>query len=376
MISERGVLRVVESIYAASEDPQLWNSVLTQLNQLFRTTHSALFLQDGRTKAATMAAYIWSPDSIARYAAHYARLNPWLYAPGADVHLGSSHTSEMLVSDRDLMRTEFYADFLAPDNIHHMIGACVYEDHDILGNITLLRPKRAKSFDDEEIGALRLLMPHLTRALQLHHRLHSVGNVSHALKDALNRLPTAVFMLDATGRLSSTNTAGERLLRSEIGLRLQDKTIVLSTDKDTAHLRRLIADAARAHASLASRGGGAMRCERRSPLRPLEILVCPAPKPEDILRTPVHAAVLVFVNDTNCGIEGSSWKTLYGFTDAECVVAERIAAGEGLRATASELGVSVNTVKSHVKSLFAKTDTHRQAELVRVLAAGIASVRR
>src|SRR5437588_9824281 len=78
MISERSVLRVVESIYAAAEDAQLWNDVLSQLNELFRTTHSALFLQDNRRRAATMAAYIWNPDSISAYAAHSARVNPLL----------------------------------------------------------------------------------------------------------------------------------------------------------------------------------------------------------------------------------------------------------------------------------------------------------
>ena len=376
MISERSVLRVVESIYAAAENAQLWNNVLTQLNDLFRTTHSALFLQNSRNRTATMAAYIWSPDSIARYSEHYARVNPWLYAPGAGVHLGSSHTSEMLVSERDLMRTEFYSDFLAPDNIHHMIGACVYEEQDIQGNITLLRPKSAQSFDDAEISALRLLMPHLTRALQLHHRCFLAQSVNGVLQDIVNRFSTAVFLLDSQGQLISANTAGERLLASNAALRLEKRTLILSTPAQTTALRRLIADATKDRDSITSRGGGAMRCERPSGDPPLELLVCRAPVTEGILDTQTPAVVL-FVNDTAqpSTADSSIWQRLYGFTNAECVVAQHMLRGERVPVIAAAIGISVNTVRTHLKSLFGKTDTHRQSEFVRLLSGGIGSVR-
>ena len=56
---------------------------------------------------------------------------------------------------------------------------------------------------------------------------------------------------------------------------------------------------------------------------------------------------------------------LFGLTAAEAVVAERLAAGQSLPQTAEALGVTRNTVRTHLRRIFSKTGTSRQAELVK-----------
>ena len=60
-------------------------------------------------------------------------------------------------------------------------------------------------------------------------------------------------------------------------------------------------------------------------------------------------------------------RRLYGLTLAEAEVALRILRGAKLKEIAEELSVSLSTVRTHLQHAFDKTDTHRQAELVRVL---------
>ena len=60
-------------------------------------------------------------------------------------------------------------------------------------------------------------------------------------------------------------------------------------------------------------------------------------------------------------------RRLYGLTQAEAEVAVRVLRGDGLKPIADELSVSLATVKTHLQHVFDKTDTHRQAELVRLL---------
>ena len=59
----------------------------------------------------------------------------------------------------------------------------------------------------------------------------------------------------------------------------------------------------------------------------------------------------------------------------EAKVASRIAAGMRLPAISDDLGITIHTVRGHLKQLFVKTDTHRQPELVRVLMTGLAGLR-
>jgi DNA-binding CsgD family transcriptional regulator len=58
---------------------------------------------------------------------------------------------------------------------------------------------------------------------------------------------------------------------------------------------------------------------------------------------------------------------VYGLTNAEADVASRVLRGDGLKPICEELSLSMATVKTHLQHVLDKTDTHRQAELVRLL---------
>jgi len=60
-------------------------------------------------------------------------------------------------------------------------------------------------------------------------------------------------------------------------------------------------------------------------------------------------------------------KDRFNLTPAEARVVVRLVTGESLRACAKALGIQYETVRAHLKSVFRKTRTHRQAELVLVV---------
>lgn len=74
--------------------------------------------------------------------------------------------------------------------------------------------------------------------------------------------------------------------------------------------------------------------------------------------------------------DSETLRRLYGLTRSEAEVALRVMDGTGLVPIAEELSISVSTVRTHLKHVFEKTDTHRQAELVRLLLRGLAATRR
>jgi DNA-binding CsgD family transcriptional regulator len=62
-------------------------------------------------------------------------------------------------------------------------------------------------------------------------------------------------------------------------------------------------------------------------------------------------------------MESTSPAAFAGLTPAEMRVAAMIAKGHGAKATAKKLGLSHETVRNHLKAIFAKTNTHRQSAL-------------
>jgi DNA-binding CsgD family transcriptional regulator len=55
-------------------------------------------------------------------------------------------------------------------------------------------------------------------------------------------------------------------------------------------------------------------------------------------------------------------------SEAEARLAARLASGEALEMVAEQFGIAKETGRSQLKSIFAKTGVHRQAELVALLA--------
>ena len=67
---------------------------------------------------------------------------------------------------------------------------------------------------------------------------------------------------------------------------------------------------------------------------------------------------------------------LYGLTGRERALVGLLLEGFDLREAAGRLGVGMNTVRTHLRQVFEKTNTHRQAELVSLLLRSVVTLRR
>ena len=80
------------------------------------------------------------------------------------------------------------------------------------------------------------------------------------------------------------------------------------------------------------------------------------------------ALVLILVDPMDCPQPSDGiLEQVFGLTKSEARVASRLMCGESLHTIAETFGVAVGTVRAQMKSIFAKTHTHRQAELVSLL---------
>jgi DNA-binding CsgD family transcriptional regulator len=79
--------------------------------------------------------------------------------------------------------------------------------------------------------------------------------------------------------------------------------------------------------------------------------------------------VALFLREIGChsAISDEFFACSYGVTQAELRLLDRLAEGKTVSEAGEVLSVSLNTVRSHLKSLFAKTGTGRQAELMRLV---------
>ena len=82
---------------------------------------------------------------------------------------------------------------------------------------------------------------------------------------------------------------------------------------------------------------------------------------------PEAVVLLVIDTEQRTKVSGDTLVRLYNLTPSETRVALMLIDGKRLDQIAEELEVAQTTVVFHLKNLFRKTDTNRQADLVRVL---------
>lgn len=172
----------------------------------------------------------------------------------------------------------------------------------------------------------------------------------------LDLLEQGVLVVARDFHLLGANRIGAALLREGDGLAAVQRSLIASTPSATFELRRRI--------ERTTQGERRRLQVPREGRAPLSVAVEPHPVAID--------SSVVFASDPERQRESGigALARRYGFTPTEREVAQHLAAGAGLAEISENLGITLNTVRGHLKHLYTKAGVHRQAELVARLLAG------
>jgi DNA-binding CsgD family transcriptional regulator len=268
-------------------------------------------------------------------------------------------TDTDMFSPEDLRRDRYYNEFVAPHKLGATAGMVLTKSgSDLILPLTFERTAAQGPFQPAEIQKMNRMMAHLRPAATLGLQLGLFRSKTFA--DALGAIGKDVVLLSATekvlhispscqrhfgdalsmggGGLHSWHADADRLLAGAI------KKVV----QRTATVDRVVAEIALPRKS----GGAALRAQ-------LVPLVAGA---QDLFVL-ARAAIIISDPQTATGRSANGTLARFGLTPAETQLALRVGAGQTLKAAAEESGVTLETARSRLKIVFAKTGTHRQAEL-------------
>jgi DNA-binding CsgD family transcriptional regulator/PAS domain-containing protein len=363
---------VLGLVYEAALAPQLWPRALEEIANISRADCAALLVQDQVSgKGSAMLVRI-DPAVLSLQFGYYATRNPVRAGRNRAVGLsgGSADWRTRVVTDEqalpksELMRSDYYNNYLRPFGIHSglMIGLAL--ENTSFATVNLLRSPRRDRFEHSEIDLAKRMQPHLIRAFELGRRLSEARQLSDSLAQSLDRSPHGIYLVDGDSRVRHVNRAGETLAAGERGLLFREGILRAASSDSTRALHELIAGAG----DTQPRGGGALSLNRPGFRRPLSVIVAPLRSDEPaFIRQP--PSVMVCATDPETGIARPEdrLRALFHFTAAEARIAIELLAGCDPAAIAERKSLSVNTVRVHIAHIMAKTDTNRQAELVRLL---------
>jgi len=370
MIRDRDklVLPLIDRVYAAALDKAKWQDFLAALGEVLGAP-GTIFSQDTRSAAASIFDEVgFAPGAILEYVGHYADKNPWL--PSFDrqnIPAGVTIVDEDLIETRAYEASEFYNDWVKPQNLYYVIGARVLKERSIGTNLSYLRSRAAGPFRDDEKELFSILAPHVARAAQVHRHLFAIDLARGASELALDGLDVGLLIVDRDARICFANRPAERILKQATGLRCGDGRLQAASPRDRDMLRGAISRAVDTAAGKDIDAGGLLPI-RRNDAEPLLALVSPLPPDKSGLGT-VTPAALVLVGDPAARVRSrdDDLMRLYGLTHAEAMLLVALVDGERLTDFAGRKGISLPTAKTQLQRVFDKTGQNRQSELIRLV---------
>jgi DNA-binding CsgD family transcriptional regulator len=372
---------LVDRIYEAAVYPDRWQDFLVELSEAFGGAAGLLALQlPGSSRPVHHYLVHLRKELHPVLERHYARGTPWGQLHDTpcfrERFVRSSEVLSKLFSDEGRKRSDFYAEWMEPEGlapegpVAHHFGE---EDGLPVAAIGLYRRVGGRRFTDDDLRLGDLLVPHLARAFRLYRRFGGAQHEHLALAEVMNRLPFGVMLVDRERRPVVSNRTADRLVGLNDGLSVSTGGLRAANASDDAVLQRLLGEAI-ARARDNSPTDRVMAISRPSGKRAFPVLVSPLleGEPGDVAEDAV-ASVLLGDSDARQAIAAEVLQAFYDLTPAEAELVGLLAQGVSLEEAAKRRGVTINTVRSQLKNVFAKTETNRQGELIRLVLTGAAS---
>jgi DNA-binding CsgD family transcriptional regulator len=340
----------------------------------------------GKTTLAETIGY--SDEALARYRDYIHRNDIYLKNALERYRDADCGFSQSLVTEAERKQSETYADYMVPFDIGPMAWAKLAQRPDCHASISIVRHDGAEFFDNSSLELLTALTPHLRQALKLSRSLAELQTTNAMLTDSLDGMQIAICLVKQDGSVLRSTAGATRLFDLGDGISLRSGRLRTRALSEQATLDSMIAGACLTGAgrgfdasvrvganaaggdnirSWTGQAGGAMLISRKLPARPMQVVVYPFCS--GTLASDAEATALVQINDPSAipRSRGAVLRALYGLTPSESRLADALLEGLEVREAADRLGITVESARFNLKRILAKTDTHRQAELMRLI---------
>jgi DNA-binding CsgD family transcriptional regulator/PAS domain-containing protein len=271
-------------------------------------------------------------------------------------------------------RSRFYNELLKLDNDSDVLALNITFGNTYLGSLKLSRREPVGVFGVPEKSLMMRLYPHLQVALEIYERGRRESLETHAYIKAIDQLAFGVVILNERGHVIRVNETASRMMKESQLLRVVGNYL----QAGEAQHHQLVANAIRSvleKGEGAAHAAGSLKISADKPDRSLYILLKPiqerAPQPGD---TSAGVAMFLSVDKLQHNISMEAFARLYHISRAELTLVSELLNGASIVEAAETLGISENTARVQLRSVFTKTDTHRQADLIRLVLTSLAII--
>jgi DNA-binding CsgD family transcriptional regulator/PAS domain-containing protein len=372
--------RLVHQIYEGATDSSDWSRIISALAEYVDAEKGLLLTPfDAPEKGGFIFPHVITQHHIALWKSRYLPEDLWarrivernLFCEG-NVVLGRD-----IVTDEELRESTWYREFLVEMDLFQFITGIVFEwgRPDVPATACpFYRGVNSPPFEEEHRERLRLLVPHMSRSLGVMFSLRDAEFRIAASLQALDRIRQGILLLDARGGVCFANSTAEQILRQQDGLKLVvtgGAHRTLSADDPLAQvtLERAMRSGVSTLDPDSSHFAQTVLVRRPSGSISYVVQVSYLPETNPYRLGAQAPRAIVFIKDGTLlsQPEPNLLQRVYGLTPAEARAALALCDGGSLDTVAAQLNIKLNTLKTHLKSVYLKTSTDNRAALTKLM---------
>ena len=358
--SDEDLLAIVAAFHEAAVGERAWTDAMAELARATGSRRGQLI----GFRAGGEVPFNWLTDTAPEAGVELAAVGGNSPAVNSRIRLGV-RAPELAVLDEsdfdtegDARRNPAYGDYVRRWDVPFICLTNLLKQADLTVGLSVLRSAAEGPISDEQRRVFAALAPHVRAAVRLQATLENQG--AALVAGALESLSLTAFVCDRDGRVRALTPAAEALARD--GAHLASRGGRLMTPQEP---RERLADAiAAAAAPRLAAPPASLVVRDRSGGRPLMVEVSSLPRRADGFDFGLAALVVA----RRPGQDARERRTraavaLFGLTPTEARIAAELVGGAPPADVAEQLSISLGTVRTHIRNLYAKAEVTNQLTL-------------
>ncbi len=282
------------------------------------------------------------------------------------------HSCRSILTEEQIHSSLMYKEVLSRVGVEYSLGVKLDDlDERNFTAIALLRGKNGRAFSEDEASLMSEYIPHIKRALKLHERFSMLEYSYSTALEAFDKISIGIIFINKAGKIKFRNKYAAEILNDADGVEDKDGHVCIMGKEGTAALSSAIAKIFSADGAGKNVDGASFSIDKTHGNGAYAAHISPfvGRHLSFDLRTHDEKSLILFIVDPDKTDElpKEVLQRLFGLTKSESEILELLVSGKSTEDIAALKSISKNTVKTHVKSLFDKTQTHKQSELIRLV---------
>ncbi|RLZ09069.1 helix-turn-helix transcriptional regulator [Acinetobacter sp. 2JN-4] len=275
------------------------------------------------------------------------------------------------IDDNFVKNSELYQEVLLPFDLRYVAVKALILDEELCIAFIIHTSEKQEPLQEEKIEFLNRIIPHLERVIRTKRQLYTFSANSIVGYSLIDKLPQPILLLNLSGGIVHKNPATDKLLETTTLLNIHEQQIHLDHPyqqqlKD--NLRNIETLFRQKNLAEHQLQDGGIKIQSKDG-ETLYIFATLLVTEQEIKAFGIRPLVMLtlFHPKHSIPIDMQLLCTIFHLSPAECKVCLTLLDGFSIKEIAQKHKVQPDTIKKQIQSIYEKTSTHKQAELVKLL---------